>query len=102
MTQWLPMATALRWSCATRTRWPHRADRSPGRGKWAEVSVRLPSLRDGDKVIAATAIAKGYRIATRNPGNFRHAGVPLVDPFDPGTWIAESDPDRVSALMQPR
>ncbi len=70
--------------------------------KWAEVSARFPSLRDRDKAIAATAMAKGYGIATRNLGDFRHAGVPLVDPFDPGTWTAESDPDPVSALMQPR
>jgi predicted nucleic acid-binding protein len=51
--------------------------------KWAEVSVRFPSLRDGDKAIAATALAKGYGIATRNFGDFRLAGLPLVNPFRP-------------------
>ena len=69
--------------------------------KWAEVSVRFPSLRDGDKAIAATAMAKGYGIATRNLGDFRHAGVQLVDPFDPGTWTDEPDADPVSALLRP-
>jgi toxin FitB len=53
--------------------------------KWAEVSVRFPSLRNGDKAIAATAIAKDYGVATRNLRDFQQAGVPLVDPLDPGT-----------------
>jgi predicted nucleic acid-binding protein len=39
--------------------------------KWAEVSVRFPSLRDADKVIAATALAKGYGVATKNLSDFR-------------------------------
>jgi predicted nucleic acid-binding protein len=68
--------------------------------KWAEVSVRFPSLRDGDKAIAATAMAKGYAIATRNLGDFRRAGVVLVDPFDPVTWVDDKDDDPVSALSR--
>ena len=68
--------------------------------KWAEVSVRFPSLRDGDKAIAATAMAKGHGIATRNLGDFRHAGVPLINPFDPGTWDADWDDDPLSALSR--
>jgi len=68
--------------------------------KWAEVSVRFPSLRDGDKAIAATAIAKGYGVATRNLGDFRLAGVPLVNPFDPGTWNEEPDDDPVAGLLR--
>ena len=68
--------------------------------KWAEVSVRFPSLRDGDKAIAATAMARGYGIATRNLGDFRHAGVPLVNPFDPDTWGDDQDDDPVLALSR--
>ena len=68
--------------------------------KWAEVSIRFPSLRDGDKAIAATALAKGYGIATRNLGDFRNAGVPLVDPFDPDTWRDDQDDDPVTALLR--
>ena len=62
------------------------------------MSIRFPSLRDGDKAIAATAMAKGYGIATRNVGDFTRAGVPLVNPFDPGTWDDEQDDDPVSIL----
>ena len=69
--------------------------------KWAEVSVRFPTLRDGDKAIAATAIAKGYGIATRNLGDFRRAGVPLLNPFEPGTWSDDQDDDPLSALLRP-
>lgn len=68
--------------------------------KWAEVSVRFPSLRDGDKAIAATALAKGYAVATRNLGDFRRIGVPLVNPFDPGTWDAGGDADPLAPLMR--
>ena len=68
--------------------------------KWAEVSVRFPSLRDGDKAIAATAMAKGYGIATRNLCDFRRAGVPLVNPFDPDTWGDDFDDDPVSVLLR--
>jgi len=68
--------------------------------KWAEVSVRFPSLRDADKAIAATALAKGYGVATETLGHFRQAGVPLVNPFDPATWDENWDDDPVSALLQ--
>jgi predicted nucleic acid-binding protein len=67
--------------------------------KWAEVSVRFPSLRDGDKAIAATALAKGYGVATRNLGDFRQTGVKLVNPFDPGTWDLEDDLDPIARLL---
>ena len=53
---------------------------------WADVSVRFPSLRDGDKAILATALVRDFGIATRNIGDFRAAGVAIVDPFDPATW----------------
>jgi toxin FitB len=67
--------------------------------KWAEVSVRFPSLRDGDKAIAATALARGHVVATRNLGNFRRVGVPLVNPFDRSTWEERGDEDPLAALL---
>ena len=54
--------------------------------RWADVSVRVPSIRDGDKLILATAFVRGYGIATRNLRDFRSQGVPLVNPFDRATW----------------
>ncbi len=67
--------------------------------KWAEISVRFPSLRDGDKVVAATALARGYGVATENLGDFRQVGVPLVNPFDPDTWDEDWDDDPISRLL---
>lgn len=55
--------------------------------RWADVSVHFPSLRDGDKAILATALVRGYGVATRNLGDFKATGVALVDPFDPETWM---------------
>ncbi len=68
---------------------------------WAETSVRFPSLRDDDKAIAATAIAEGYGVATKNLGHFRRTGVPLVNPFDPDTWDEGPESDPVMSLIQP-
>ena len=68
--------------------------------RWAEVSVRFPSLRDADKAIAATALARGYGIATENLGHFRQAGVPLANPFDPATWDDDWDDDPVASLLR--
>jgi predicted nucleic acid-binding protein len=67
--------------------------------RWAETSVRFPSLRDGDKAIAATALAKGYGVATRNLGDFRPTGLILVNPFDLGTWDDGWDDDPLSSLL---
>lgn len=61
--------------------------------RWADVSVDFPSLRDGDKAILATALVHGYGVATRNLGDFRASGVPLVNPFDPSTWAEDHDRD---------
>ncbi len=68
--------------------------------KWAEVSIRFPSIRDGDKAIIATALAKGYGVATRNLSDFRQAGVPLMNPFDPATWADGWDDDPLSTLLR--
>ncbi len=68
--------------------------------KWVEVSVRFPSLREGDKAIAATALAREFGVATRNLGDFRQADLPLVNPFDPSTWDDDPDDDPVSSLLR--
>lgn len=68
--------------------------------KWAEISVRFPSLRDADKAIAATALARGYGVATENLGHFRQTGVPLVNPFDPATWDEGWDDDPLALLLR--
>jgi len=34
-----------------------------------------------DSLIAATALAHGLVVATRNTADYQSAGVPLVDPF---------------------
>lgn len=54
--------------------------------RWADVSVTFPSIRDGDKAILATALVRGYGIATRNLPDFKASKAPLVNPFDPSTW----------------
>lgn len=69
--------------------------------KWAEISVRFPSLRDADKAIAATALAKAYGVATENLGDFRRTGVQLVNPFDPDSWDEGPEADPVAALLRP-
>jgi predicted nucleic acid-binding protein len=66
--------------------------------RWAEISVRFPSLRDGDKVIAATAQVRGFSIATRNLADFRATGIALVNPFDPATWDDAPEDDPIARL----
>ncbi len=68
--------------------------------KWAEISVRFPALRDADKAVAATALAKGYGVATENLGDFRRTGVRLVNPFDRATWDEEWDDDPMAPLLR--
>ena len=34
-----------------------------------------------DSLIAATALARGFKVATRNTADFKNAGVPLENPF---------------------
>ena len=55
---------------------------------WAALLARLKrkghAMPVKDSLIAATALAHGLTVATRNSADYRHAGVPLVDPFDYG------------------
>ena len=53
--------------------------------RWAKL---LADLRAGgqampvkDSLIAATALVHGLTVATRNTGDFEHAGVAVADPF---------------------
>ena len=66
--------------------------------RWADVSVRFPSLRDGDKAILATALVHRYGIATRNRPDLKASTVPLVNPSDPATgWDADPGPTATHA-----
>ena len=53
--------------------------------RWAELQIatqkagrRLPLM---DSLLAATALAHGLTLATRNLADFKAAGVPLLDPW---------------------
>lgn len=87
------LARKSAWYTTLRTRFQDRLESidADAAERWAEVSVRFPSLRDGDKTILATALARGYGVATRNIGDFRASGIVLVNPFDPGTWEPAAD-----------
>lgn len=53
--------------------------------RWAELLARLRSsgrsMPVKDSLIAATALAHGLAVATRNRADFEKAGVEVVDPF---------------------
>ena len=78
----------IAWYRTIRTRFADRIEAIDAdvAERWADVSVHCPSLRDGDKVILATALVRGFGVATRNVRDFQSMGVPLVNPFDPDTW----------------
>jgi predicted nucleic acid-binding protein len=53
--------------------------------RWADLVVRLRKRGEPmpllDGMIAATALAYGLSVVTRNVADFARAGVPVVDPF---------------------
>lgn len=53
--------------------------------RWAELLAHLRALgkpmQVKDSLIAATALANGYVLATRNRRDFEASGVEIVDPF---------------------
>jgi predicted nucleic acid-binding protein len=53
--------------------------------RWAELLARLRkagrAMPVKDSLIAATALARGLTVATRNLADFERAGCPVVDPF---------------------
>jgi toxin FitB len=53
--------------------------------RWAQLLADLRragrAMPIKDSLIAATALAHGLTVATRNVGDFRPAGVPVVDPL---------------------
>jgi hypothetical protein len=54
--------------------------------RWAELLAHLRSVGKAmpikDSLIAATALANGLAVVTRNRRDFENAGVRVVDPFD--------------------
>jgi predicted nucleic acid-binding protein len=54
---------------------------------WAVLNAELGRLGRAmpvkDSLIAASARQHGLAIATRNVADYRYAGVPLVNPFEP-------------------
>jgi predicted nucleic acid-binding protein len=53
---------------------------------WAGLLARLRkkglAMPINDSLIAASALVHGLSVATRNTADYRHAGVPLINPFD--------------------
>lgn len=49
--------------------------------KWAQLMHRKPDHHLEDALIAATALARGLTVATRNTKDFKQFGVALVNPF---------------------
>lgn len=62
----------LSWDAATGLRWAKLL--AALRAKGAAMPIK-------DSMIAATALAHGLTIATRNDRDFRKTGSPIVDPF---------------------
>ena len=62
----------LAWDASISRRWAHLVAGLRKKGQ------TLPVL---DSMIAATALAHGLTVATRNVRDFQKAGVPVLDPF---------------------
>ncbi len=48
---------------------------------WSRLKKKGRAMPVKDSLIAASAIAHGLSVATRNRADFRNAGVPVVNPF---------------------
>ncbi|TDU68048.1 hypothetical protein EI77_03165 [Prosthecobacter fusiformis] len=48
----------------------------------AELKKKGRAMPVKDSLIAASALAHGLTVATRNVNDFRHTGTPVVNPFD--------------------
>jgi predicted nucleic acid-binding protein len=66
--------TCLPWELETGLRWAELLAALRARGRAMPIK---------DSLIAATALVHGLTVATRNLSDFRSAGVPVVDPFEP-------------------
>ncbi len=78
-----PQAEALeQWYASVRERLGNRilVVDEPVMALWARISVpdMLPAY---DGLIAATALAHGLVVATRNTGDYRRAGAQVIDPW---------------------
>lgn len=62
----------LAWEAATGLRWAQLL---------AELRARGQSMPIKDSLIAATALAHGLTVVTRNRRDFEKAGVEVIDPF---------------------
>ena len=51
---------------------------------WGRLMHRRSDTLFEDALIAATALAHGLTVVTRNVGDFRPFGVPVLDPFESG------------------
>lgn len=48
---------------------------------WARLMHRQSDTLNEDAMIAATAVVHGLTVVTRNVADFKHFGVPLLNPF---------------------
>ena len=48
---------------------------------WASLRVRSPNAKFADSQIAATALAHGLTLVTRNVRDFAFAGLPVFNPW---------------------
>ena len=64
--------TCVPWSAATGLRWAKLL---------ADLRAAGQEMPIKDSMIAATALAHGFTVVSRNVGDFKKAGVKVIDPF---------------------